>query len=173
MRPVLLALLLLIGGCQRVTSDMARQPRHNPDSTSPLFADQQAARPPVRGSVVHASGDLAQLSSGRLGLAVDAPPAPADANISRGKARYTIYCLPCHGEQGQGDGEVVRRGFPQPPAFGTAALRAAPDAQLLAAIRQGAGVMGPFADRVSAADARAIVAYVRVLQQKQQPGSAP
>ncbi len=173
MRLILIALLLALAGCQRVTSDMARQPRHNPDSSSPLFADRQAARPPVRDGVVHASGDLAQLSSGRLGLAVEAPPTPADADLPRGRARYTIYCLPCHGEQGRGDGEVVRRGFPTPPSFGTAALRAAPDAQLLAAIREGAGAMGPFADRVSEADARAIVAYLRVLQQKQQQEPAP
>ena len=167
MRTTGLLILVALAGCQRVTDDMGRQPRHNPDSTSPLFADHQAARPPVRGSVVHASGDLAQLSSGRLGLAseVQPPSKTITAQIERGKARYTIYCLPCHGVTGAGDGEVVRRGFPTPPPFASIALRDATDARLRAAIRQGAGVMGPFADRVSEADAGAIVAYLRVLQQ--------
>ena len=165
--------LLVLCGCQRVTSDMARQARSNADSASPLFTDQQAVRPPARGGVAHASGDLAQLSSGRLGLAVQAPATQTagEADIQRGKARYEIFCMPCHGEHGEGDGEVVRRGFPKPQPFGLAALRAAPDAQLQAAIREGAGVMGPFADRVSEADAQAIVAYLRLLQ-TQNAGSA-
>ena len=167
---LLLILLALLTGCQRVTDDMGRQPRHNPDSMSPAFADQQAARPPVRGSVVHASGDLAQLSSGRLGQVKDVQaPTVTDALIHRGQQRYTIYCLPCHGSAGEGNGEVVRRGFPAPPPFSAAALREAPDARLHAAIRQGAGVMYPFADRVSEADAWAIVAYLRVLQRAPAP----
>ena len=159
-------LVCVLAGCQRVTDDMGRQPRHNPDSASPLFADQQAARPPVPGTVVRASGDMAQVSSGRLGLVAEAaaPSTFTDAQVKRGQARYTIYCLPCHGASGAGDGEVVRRGFPAPPPFSAIALREAPDARLQAAIRQGAGVMYPFADRVSADDAWAIVAYLRVLQ---------
>ena len=42
MKAMLMLVLLVLAGCQRVTDDMARQPRHNPDSTSPFFADQQA-----------------------------------------------------------------------------------------------------------------------------------
>jgi mono/diheme cytochrome c family protein len=163
----LLPCALLLAGCHRVTEDMTFQPRHNAASTSPLFADGQATRPQPAGTFVHAHGDLASISSGRAGLDTEpvdhAAPVTA-ALISRGHERYTIYCLPCHGEHGAGDGEVVRRGFPAPPPIDSPALRAASDAQLHDAIRNGAGAMYPFADRVSDADAWAVVSYLRVMQ---------
>lgn len=161
-----LVVLGLLGGCHRVTEDMGRQPRHNPDSRSALFADQQAARAPVPDGIVHASGDLAQLSSGRLDAARTSAPLLGDALIHRGQDRYVIYCLPCHGVSGAGDGEVVRRGFPKPPPLNSGTVVSATDARLTTAIRQGVGVMGPFSDRVSEADAAAIVAYLRVLQRR-------
>ena len=164
--PALLA-LLCCAGCTRVTNDMANQPRYNPWSRSPLFADDQATRPPVTGGVPHASGDLAAVSSARRGvLSGEASPQPAssDALLARGHERYAIYCLPCHGARGDGDGRVVRRGFPAPLSFAVPSQRAAPDAQIHDAILRGAGIMYPFADRVSPADAWAIVAYVRQLQ---------
>jgi mono/diheme cytochrome c family protein len=153
---------------------MARQPRHNIASTSALFGDREAVRPPVAGTVVRASGDLAMLSSGRAG-GVGRPldtPAATDAAVARGRQRYLIDCVPCHGARGDGDGEVVRRGFPAPPPLAAATLRAAGDDRLEAAIRRGVGVMPPFADRISADDARAIVAYLRVLQRDPVAGAA-
>lgn len=160
---VVLAAPLALTGCQRVTRDMAYQQRHDPASTSPLFDDGAAERPPPAGSVAHAQGDRALVGSGRIGLAADRT-LPAAVDSARGAERYAIYCLPCHGVRGDGDGEVVRRGFPAPPPFAALALRAAPDARLHDVIRLGSGTMFPFADRVSDADAWAIVAYLRVLQ---------
>jgi mono/diheme cytochrome c family protein len=164
-------LALLVAGCERMPSDMSRQPRYNAADSSPFFADNQAARPPVEGSVAHSLGDVAMVSSGRagvdvgldVGLDVDLASA-ASPNIERGRERYAVFCQPCHGDRGDGDGEVVRRGFPAPPAFSSAAVRAASDDRLRNSIVHGVGVMYPFGDRVSVADATAIVGYVRVLQ---------
>jgi mono/diheme cytochrome c family protein len=160
--------LALCAGCERMPSDMSRQPRYNAADASPFFADSQAARPPVNGTVVHSFGDIAMVSSGRSGTSASqlqaGVGAPTDAQITRGRERYTIYCQPCHGDRGEGDGEVVRRGFPPPPAFASEAVRAASDDRIRHAIVHGIGVMYPFGDRVGADDATAIVAYVRVLQ---------
>jgi mono/diheme cytochrome c family protein len=160
--------LALCAGCERMPSDMSRQPRYNAADASPFFADTQATRPPVDGTVVHSHGDIAMVSSGRSGTSASQAQAGVGAStgaqITRGRERYTIYCQPCHGDRGQGDGEVVRRGFPPPPAFTNAAVRAVSDDQIRHAIVHGIGVMYPFGDRVGANDATAIVAYVRVLQ---------
>ncbi|MDY0747714.1 cytochrome c [Paucibacter sp. R3-3] len=163
---LIMATTAALAGCMRVTDDMARQPRHDPGDTSPLFSDGKAERAPPPGSVVHARGDLALVSSGRAGAIDPAAPRPVDspALLRRGGERYAIYCLPCHGPAGAGDGEVVKRGFPRPPDL--AALQGADDARLFAAIRQGSGRMAAFADRVSSDDAWAVVAYLRRLQQK-------
>ncbi len=164
-------------GCQRVTKDMAEQPRYNPSTSSPAFANGQATRAPVPGSEAHARGNLAYASGGRAGVLDGTPaaqPPLSDALLLRGHERYEIYCLPCHGARGAGDGEVVRRGFPAPPGFATAGASALPDARLHEIILRGSGTMYPFADRVSAEDAWAVVAYMRALQRQADvgPGAA-
>ncbi len=54
------------------------------------------------------------------------PPAVDAQLLARGQERYDIYCSPCHGLSGNGDGMIVRRGFPAPPSYHSARLRAAP-----------------------------------------------
>jgi len=102
------------------------------------------------------------------------PPAPATkplpitlATLARGRERFDIYCAPCHSVAGDGDGMVVRRGFPRPPSYHTDRLRKAPDAHFYSVITNGYGVMYAYADRVAPDDRWAIVAYIRALQLSQ------
>lgn len=172
---LLLAAALALAGCERAMRDMYEQPRGDPGASSPLFDDGLASRPPPAGSVAHARGDLAATSSGRRGTAAveaDAraaarerlPERPSLTWLRRGQERYTIYCVPCHSAAGDGDGRVVRRGFPAPPSYHLARLLAAPDRHFYDVITQGHGVMPPYADRIEPEDRWAIVAYVRALQ---------
>ncbi|MGH8797589.1 MAG: c-type cytochrome [Caldimonas sp.] len=182
-RRVRLVALLLVAtavssGCERLMRDMYEQPKLKAATTSPLFDDGLASRPPPRGSVARAKGDLAATSGGRLGgAALDAdlqadiaerlPERPGEALLLRGQERYTIYCMPCHSPAGDGDGPVVRRGFPAPPSYHSERLRHAPDRHYYDVITHGYGVMYPYADRVAPADRWAIVAYIRALQLSQ------
>lgn len=92
------------------------------------------------------------------------PPELSRRLLERGRERYAIYCTPCHGPTGHGDGVIVRHGFPRPPSFHLERLRDVPNAHLYSAITNGAGVMYPYADRIAPGDRWAIVHYVRVLQ---------
>jgi hypothetical protein len=65
---------------------------------------------------------------------------------------------------GDGDGFVVRRGFPSPPSYHIERLRKAPDRHFFDVITHGYGIMYPYGDRVDPADRWAIVAYIRALQ---------
>ena len=173
----LLATVCALAGCERTMKDMYVQPKLGPDAASPLWADGKGSRPPPPGSVPVAVGDLAKTSSGRHGReeladrdvanAASAPPVVDLALMQRGQARYDVYCAPCHSIVGDGDGMVVRRGFPRPPSFHQARLRDAPDRHLFDVITQGYGVMVPYADRVTPEDRWAIVAYIRALQLSQ------
>ena len=175
---LLLAATLATSGCERAMRDMYDQPKQKPDTASPLFDNGLASRAPPPQSVAHARGDLAATSSGRLGQAGLRDEQQANANqrlperpsrelLQRGRERYTIYCMPCHSAAGDGDGPVVRRGFPAAPSYHSERLRGAPDRHFYDVITHGWGVMYPYADRVAPADRWAIVAYIRALQLSQ------
>ena len=111
-------------------------------------------------------GVVAQGDLEREAAAANPPPVTAQT-LARGRERFGIYCSPCHGYDGYGDGIIVARGFPHPPSFHGSQLRTAPAKLFFDTITNGYGVMYSYADRVDPADRWAIVAYIRALQQSQ------
>ena len=91
-------------------------------------------------------------------MRVDAPV------MTRGRERFNIYCSPCHGRTGQGDGMVVRRGYRRPPSMHQDRLRDAPAGHFFDVITNGFGAMPDYAAQIKAEDRWAIIAYVRALQ---------
>jgi mono/diheme cytochrome c family protein len=179
------ALLTTLAGCERGLHEMYDQPKYKPLAPTSLFADGNSSREQVQGTVPHATGGLAGASSGRSGAltaaAVSEPQAgveyanPLPITLSalvRGRERFDIYCAPCHGRAGYGDGMIARRGFPAPSSLHSPRLRAAPDSHFYQVITDGYGVMYPYADRINAADRWAIVAYIRSLQLSQHAPAA-
>lgn len=92
------------------------------------------------------------------------PPRLTPPLLARGQQRYGIYCAPCHGDTGFGDGMIARRGFPAPPSFHDDRLRQVPTRHIIDVITNGWGVMYSYADRVPPDDRWAIAAYIRALQ---------
>ena len=110
----------------------------------------------------------ADLTSGSPQPLLATNPLPMDRpTLERGRERFDIYCSPCHSVAGDGDGMIVRRGFPSPPSYHTDRLRNAPDAHFYSVITNGYGMMYSYADRVAPHDRWAIVAYIRALQLSQ------
>ena len=112
---------------------MQIQPRYNPYDPTDFFEDGQSARLPVTGTV--SRGDLTLgpdelLYTGKVnGEPATAFPYPVTKEImERGRERFNIYCSPCHGFSGDGDGMIVQRGFRHPPSFYEDRLRTAPAA---------------------------------------------
>jgi mono/diheme cytochrome c family protein len=148
--------LLLLAGCDVSMTQQKKYPTYAPAG---LWSDGTSARP-LPAHVV-AQGDLGRDRQ------VVAPPAANEALLARGRGRYDIYCSPCHGINGRGDGIVVARGFPHPPSFFEPRLLAAPAATFFDAITNGYGVMYSYAARVEPHDRWAIIAYIRALQLSQ------
>ncbi len=92
------------------------------------------------------------------------PPEVSPALLERGRERFGIYCSPCHGLAGDGDGVIVAHGFPAPPSYHINRLLAAPAQHFYDVITKGYGVMYSYHDRVQPHDRWAIAAYIRALQ---------
>jgi len=146
---------------------MHDQPKYIPLRESTFFADDRSARPIVAGTV--ARGELHDdtlLYTGKVdGKDAAVFPFPIDARVlARGQERFNIYCSPCHGRTGQGDGMVVRRGYRRPPTFHQDRLREAPVGHIFDVVSNGFGAMPDYAAQIKVEDRWAIIAYVRALQ---------
>jgi mono/diheme cytochrome c family protein len=167
-----LSLLLLLAGLGAACrQDMHDNPRLESYEKSEFFGDQRASRPLEEGVV--ARGQLRaddELETGKAGTAFTATfPAPVTADvIRRGQSRFQIYCTPCHGQLGRGDGMVVRRGYRQPTSFHDERLRQQVPGYFYDVITNGFGVMPDYRAQIPAVEDRwAIVAYIRALQLSQ------
>jgi hypothetical protein len=87
--------------------------------------------------------------------------------LLRGQERFNIFCSPCHGRVGDGQGMIVQRGFRQPQSFHIQRLRESPPGYYFDVITNGFGAMYSYAARVPVEDRWAIAAYIRALQLSQ------
>jgi mono/diheme cytochrome c family protein len=151
-------------GCRR---DMHDQPKYIPLRESTFFTDVRSARPMVEGTV--ARGHLRDdelLYAGKInGAAATVFPFAVDEKVMRrGQERFDIFCSPCHGRTGQGDGMVVLRGYRRPPSMHQDRLRTAPVGHFFDVMTNGFGAMPDYAAQVKPEDRWAIAAYIRALQ---------
>ncbi len=186
--------LRLRAGCG-VRFDMQDQPRYKAYKESDFFSDHSASRQLPAGTVargqLHANKafytgkiDNPDLNapvatttdaSGNTLVSsfpndIDEFPVPVTKElVDRGQERFNIYCIVCHGPVGNGDGMIVRRGFPKPPTYHDDRLRNAPVGHFFDVITNGFGKMNSYAYQVQPADRWAIIAYIRALQVSQNP----
>ena len=158
------ALVLVAAGCRQ---DMHDAPRYEAFEANAQFADGGAARVAPAGTV--ARGLLREdeaLYTGKIeGLAVDRVPFALSHNdLRRGQERFRIYCTPCHGELGDGNGMVVQRGLRQAASYHQDRLRQERIGYFFDVITNGFGAMQGYAEQVPVRDRWLIAAYVRALQ---------
>ncbi len=161
------AAAVFIAGCRQ---DMHDAPRYEAFEASASFADGRASRSAPDGTV--ARGWLREdeaLYTGKVaGQTVDTFPfAIAHADLQRGQQRYNIYCTPCHGRIGDGNGMVVQRGYRQAASFHQDRLREERLGYFYDVITHGFGAMPDYAAQIPVRDRWLIVAYVRTLQLSQ------
>ncbi|MGH9430452.1 MAG: c-type cytochrome [Terriglobia bacterium] len=162
--------VLLVVWLSACRDDMHTEPRYDPMAPSAFFADGRSERPLVPGTV--ARGHLRTdelLYTGQInGQLANVFPFPITRqDLERGRARYNIYCTPCHDYTGSGQGMVVHRGFPAPPSYHIQRLMQAPVGHFFDVMTNGYGTMYSYAGRVSVKDRWRIAAYIRTLQLSQ------
>ena len=161
--------------------NMDHQQRYDAQEASEYFRDGRAMRSPPPGTVaVGALKDDDHLYRGRGldGRLIDQLPAGIRldrALLDRGQQRFNIYCAPCHGESGNGNGIATRRGGGfkvQPKNLHEERLLAMPLGYVFKVITEGQGTMLPYAAQIPVADRWAIAAWVRTLQVSQAASAA-
>ena len=141
---------------------MAAQPKNRALSPSGFFADGRSERPLLENTVARGS-----IASDELLVMKDsnAFPLPVSTELlERGEERYKIFCSPCHGLQGDGNGMISVRGMKHPPSYHIDRLRQAPNGYFFDNITNGFGAMYGYSAQIPPRDRWAIIAYVRALQ---------
>jgi len=159
-----------------IIQDMDSQPKYKAQRENPFFADKRATRPAIDGTVaVDDARDDDKFYKGKEGDAW-ARTFPSqitlnEATMERGRERFGIYCTPCHGQIGLGDGMVAKRadslaqGTWIPPTNMTQEyLRQMPVGELFNSISNGIRNMPGYAPQIKTEDRWAIIMYLRALQ---------
>ncbi|OQX69838.1 MAG: hypothetical protein B6A08_02880 [Sorangiineae bacterium NIC37A_2] len=165
-------------GRVHVVWDMDFTPAYKAQEGNPLFGDQRSMRTPPEGTV--ALGQLhddEHLYTGKVGdeWASSFPESLAlsEATMERGKQQFGIYCTPCHGQLGDGNGIVhqraskLKQGWVPPSDLHQTYIKEQPAGQIFGAITNGVRNMPAYGPQISAEDRWAIVLYLRALQKSQ------
>lgn len=159
---------------------MKYQPKYKAQSASKFFADGRTDRPLPAGVVPSAHGFAGQplkaddhLYQGKTAAGAFAAGFPAALTIDaafmkKGRERYGIYCQPCHGALGDGQGVTKAYGMGATPSYHDDRLRKMAEGEIFNTISLGKGNMGAYADKLRAEERWAVIAYLRSLQRAQQ-----
>lgn len=162
--------------------DMDRQPKYKPQAASEFFANGMADRPlPAnvvpRGRSVktdprylaaddhfHRGYRGALLPEGTDWFRGFPDAITVDATLmQRGREQFTLFCSPCHGALGDGNG-ITRQYLMNAANLLDERITAMPEGEIFNTITNGKATMYGYGDRIPPEDRWAIIAYVRALQ---------
>jgi mono/diheme cytochrome c family protein len=174
--------------------DMDNQAKVKYQAQSAFFADGRGERRPIPGTLPMGLSVATQPApdrdkSGGAGFSIgsdyyrtgrfgdywgDGLPEQVNidpALIRRGAERFNIYCSPCHGYSGDGNGVTAKYGVPTaagnfhlPTFTDPKDANYRTDGNIFATITYGKGQMGPYGAVIQVPDRWAIIAYIRTLQ---------
>ena len=165
----------------QIFADMKRQLKLRPQTPNGFFANGLSSQLPAAGTIPQAKAVVIDgreyfphedvpVFTGRLpGTAtnyVENNPLPVTAELmERGKQRFTIYCSPCHGQQGDGTGITKKLGAMAVVAnLHDKRIVEMADGEIFNTITYGKNLMGAYGPNVAVEDRWAIIAYLRAVQ---------
>ena len=164
----------------QIFPDMKRQLKLRPQTANGFFASGLSSQLPQAGTIAQEkpilvagqevySFDDSPVNHGRVpGTTnfIELNPFPVTAPLlARGQRQFTIYCSPCHGQTGEGNGITKKIGAMAVVAnLHDKRIVQLPDGEIFNTASNGKGVMQGYAPQVTKEDRWAIVAYLRALQ---------
>jgi len=182
-------LVMLIAGKRGDTSrkppiyifpDMKRQLKLRPQTANGFFANGLSSQLPPSGTIAQSQPmnvagreiypfEDVPVNTGRVpGTTnfVELNPFPVTTGLlARGQKRFTIYCAPCHGQQGDGNGITKKIGAMAVVAnLHDKIIVEQPDGAIFNTVSNGKNNMGAYGPQIPVEDRWAIIAYLRALQ---------
>lgn len=166
-----------------VFPDMDRQAKYLPQGGNTFFADGRNDRPPVPGAVQRGNDEhhKAVFSEDYVFPKSENPPLftgkddsgdwyrgfPLEINqqlLGDGAAKYAIFCQPCHGKIGDGNGITKQYGMAATASLLDDRIRTMSEGEIFNTITHGKNLMGAYGAQLRPEERWAVIAYVRALQ---------
>jgi len=163
--------------------DLNRQLKLRPQQPNGFFANHLSSQLPPAGTIARSrpiwtvSGPVypfenAPANTGRITGTTNfiaTNPLPVTGTLlQRGRNRFDIYCTPCHGALGDGNGITKKLGLmPAVANLQDKRIVEMTDGEIFNTITHGKNLMGAYGPIVPVEDRWAIIAYLRALQLSQ------
>lgn len=148
--------------------DMVRGPAYKAFAANPATADGLTLRPPFPGTIARGARPFhfrpGEEEAARAGAVLRSPFAWTPSVIDDGKGLYAIYCVPCHGPSGTGDGPLAGK-IPPPPAYRSDRVRTFPPGRMYHVLTLGSGKMPSYAAQLAPDERWKVIAYVQTTLQ--------
>ncbi len=176
-----IALMTIVGSCDRDRNttgweyfdDMAHSAAYETYTPNPNFADGKTMRNPVEGTIplgyqpyLYQKTDEDRL---KAGMELVNPFEPTEQNLERGQQVYSVFCMSCHGDKGDGKGFLfTSKKYPFPPGnLLSEKIRNNPEGDIYHVITVGFGVMSQHGSQVRPDDRWKVVMYIENVLHKQ------
>jgi len=149
--------LIALSGCEKLDRNMYDNPAFRPQ--------EEPVRLPPAGSVPTKGVEHTPTPGSPEAAALPNPEKTNEFTLLTGKELYGIYCAPCHGESGKGDGPVAKKFVPTPADISATGHGSHhPEGELFAVVTHGKNGMPPFRSDLTVKERWLVVAYLRTLK---------
>jgi mono/diheme cytochrome c family protein len=160
---IILLMTPLLADAWPWSKDMANQistkPEESPDPNNPGMTPFPSRSVPVPGTVVNVK-DIDAAEKLKNPIQAD------EKSVRTGGQLFAIYCVPCHGKEGKGDGYVGQKFLVQPPNLAAQTTKDRTDGYIWAQLTYGRGIMPTYGNDLNPTERWHVVNYVRSVVQK-------
>jgi mono/diheme cytochrome c family protein len=160
---VFLLCLLVVGGVAGVMGALVAYRWATSMQNDVKFVPGQVTMAPPPGTVPREGSEL--VVARETYLTRRNPVVPTPESAARGARLYAVYCTPCHGPGGKGDGPVTPRFIPAPDLT-SPAVQAKSDGHFSYYIGYGGAVMPAYGEALSVEERWEIVHHLRTLARR-------
>ena len=148
--------MALLAGCEKLDRNMYDNPAYRPQ--------EEPVRLPPADSVPTKGLEHSPMPGTPEAAALKNPEKATDFTLLTGKELFGIYCTPCHGASGKGDGPVAKKFVPTPVDISGTGFGLAPEGVLFAIVTHGLNGMPPFRSDLTVKERWLVVGFLKTLK---------